>query len=91
MSDTVFIKNPDLPDARPAQTSREAFDKVWSKKGFKLVNADGSELQDPESLKGKALDDALEAAGLDTGGTAAEKRQRLVDHQAGTLDQPAEA
>lgn len=33
-------------------------------------------------LKGQALDDALEAAGLTKTGTADEKRQRLADHQA---------
>lgn len=31
-------------------------------------------------LRGKALDDALEAAGLSKGGTVDEKRQRLADH-----------
>lgn len=38
----------------------------------------------PDDLKGQALDDALDAAGLSKQGTAAEKRQRLADHQAGT-------
>lgn len=33
-------------------------------------------------LKGKALDAALEEAGLDKTGTADAKRQRLVEHQA---------
>jgi hypothetical protein len=34
---------------------------------------------EPEELKGQALDDALEAAGLSKSGTADEKRQRLAD------------
>jgi hypothetical protein len=36
-----------------------------------------------EELKGQALDDALEAAGLPKSGTADEKRRRLADHQSG--------
>lgn len=35
----------------------------------------------PVNLKGKALDQALADAGLATTGTAAEKRDRLADHQ----------
>lgn len=38
---------------------------------------------DPSELKGKALDKALEDAGLEKSGTAAEKRARLAEHQAG--------
>lgn len=36
----------------------------------------------PSELAGKALDEALDEAGLTKGGTADEKRQRLADHQA---------
>jgi hypothetical protein len=35
-----------------------------------------------EELKGKALDEALESAGLSKSGTADEKRDRLADHEA---------
>lgn len=35
-----------------------------------------------EELKGKALDDALDAAGLSKSGTADEKRDRLAEHEA---------
>lgn len=35
----------------------------------------------PVDLRGQELEAALEAAGLPKGGTAAEKRQRLADHQ----------
>lgn len=38
-----------------------------------------------DELKGAALDDALEAAGLPKSGTADEKRARLAEHQ-GTTD-----
>lgn len=38
---------------------------------------------DSGGLKGQALDDALDAAGLTKTGTADEKRQRLADYQAG--------
>ena len=37
MRDPVLIHNPDLPDAPPALVDRYAFDDVWSKKGFVLV------------------------------------------------------
>lgn len=35
----------------------------------------------PVDLRGAELDAALEAAGLPKGGTAAEKRERLAEHQ----------
>lgn len=37
---------------------------------------------DPADLKGKALDEALTAAGLPTSGKADEKRARLAEHLA---------
>ena len=37
MRDPVLIHNPDLPAAPPALVDRYAFDDVWSKKGFVLV------------------------------------------------------
>lgn len=40
----------------------------------------------PVDLRGKALDSALEAAGLPKNGTADEKRQRLTDHQASVAE-----
>lgn len=53
------------------------------------VDADGkalpvkthANLPSVEELKGKALEEALNAAGLDTGGTADEKRARLDAYQ----------
>lgn len=84
MSDLVHIKHPDLPDSRPAVATREAFDQLWSRKGFQIVNEDGSPVQEPAELKGKALDEALTSAGLSTSGSADEKRERLAAHQAGT-------
>lgn len=41
-------------------------------------------LGDPDGLRGRALDDALEAAGLSTGGTVAQKRARLAEAQGAT-------
>lgn len=76
----VFIKNPDLPDHPPATTTREAFEEVWQDKGFVLVDDKGDPLPDPAELKGKALDDALTAAGLPVTGTADEKRAALAAH-----------
>ena len=43
----------------------------------------------PVDLRGKELDAALSAAGLPTSGTAAEKRERLADHQSSTGNPPA--
>ena len=37
---------------------------------------------DAEELRGKALDEALEDAGLSKSGTADEKRARLAEHEA---------
>lgn len=43
-------------------------------------------------LRGAALDQALEEAGLPKGGTADEKRARLEDHRwNGALDAPSES
>lgn len=41
-------------------------------------------------LKGKALNDALKAAGLPAGGTAAEKRARYAEHLAAAANLPPE-
>lgn len=42
-------------------------------------------------LKGKALDDALDAAGLSKAGTVEEKRARLTDHEAAEVTTPADS
>jgi hypothetical protein len=44
------------------------------------LEADASTPDDPSELKGKALDDALDANGLSKDGTADEKRARLAEH-----------
>ncbi len=44
--------------------------------------AEGSNDEDGEVLKGAALDEALTAAGLSKSGTADEKRQRLAERDA---------
>jgi len=46
-------------------------------------------VQDAEELKGKALDDALDGAGLSKSGSADEKRQRLAEHQAAVSNPPS--
>ena len=33
----VRMRHPDLPKADPAVTTQEAFDKVWTKKGWQIV------------------------------------------------------
>lgn len=45
------------------------------------LDDDSTDAPDAAELKGKALDEALDAAGLAKTGTADEKRQRLADHQ----------
>jgi hypothetical protein len=42
--------------------------------------------EEAEALKGKALDEALEAAGLSKAGTADEKRARLAEHEAESVN-----
>lgn len=77
---TVFMSHPDAPGHAPAVTSREAFDDLWSGKGWELVEADGSPQTPVSELRGKALDEALTAAGLTVTGTADEKRAALAAH-----------
>lgn len=38
MADQVTMSHPDIPDATPAITSREAFDGVWAAKGWVEVD-----------------------------------------------------
>ena len=77
---TVFMSHPDTPDHAPAVTSREAFDALWAAKGWELVESDGSPITSPADLKGQALDQALQDAGLPVTGTAADKRAALAAH-----------
>ena len=51
--------------------------------------AERQAVQDAEELKGKALDDALDSAGLSKSGSADEKRQRLAEHQAASINPPS--
>lgn len=44
--DHVLITHPDLPTAKPASTSQEAFDLVWKDKGWKITSpADALKLE----------------------------------------------
>lgn len=56
---TVRITHPDLPKAKPATTSQEAFDKVWKGRGWKTVSDAEAlktelELTNPEPAPAKA-------------------------------------
>lgn len=43
---TVLITHPELPTAKPANTSQEAFDTFWKDKGWKIVSpADALKLE----------------------------------------------
>ncbi len=37
MADTVEMTHPDLPDAPPAQVTRQAYELTWKAIGWKLV------------------------------------------------------
>lgn len=53
---------------------------------FLAAMASRQATKDAEELRGKALDEALETAGLSKSGTVDEKRQRLADHQAASTN-----
>ncbi len=60
---------------------------------FQVALAEWHAAKNAEELKGKALDDALDKAGLSKAGSADEKRQRLAENQAASTtsesgDQP---
>ena len=40
--DHVLITHPDLPTAKPASTSQDAFDKVWEPKGWKITSPENA-------------------------------------------------
>lgn len=64
--------NPDAPNAEIGVQAADAYEPE------PILSAD--EVAD---LKGQALDDALESAGLSKSGTADEKRSRLAEYEAG--------
>lgn len=74
MSQQVTVSKDDTVRVVPAELADRYRDR-----GFEVTLVAGSE--DPSELKGAALDEALEAAGLPKTGSAAEKRQRLAEHQ----------
>jgi hypothetical protein len=61
--------DPDAPNFDPDQASVEEVQRIYS-------------ADEVAELKGQALDDALDAAGLSKSGTADEKRARLAEHEA---------
>jgi hypothetical protein len=57
-------------------------DRGWYTPEESAAHAEEQAAKDAEALKGKALDDALDKAGLSKAGTADEKRARLAEHEA---------
>lgn len=57
-------------------------DRGWYTPEESAERAEEEAAQAADALKGKALDDALDNAGLSKSGTADEKRARLVEHEA---------
>lgn len=70
----VTMRNPRTADVKviPAELEDRYTDRGWEP----VAGA-------PAGLKGAALDEALEAAGLPKSGTADEKRARYAEHLAG--------
>ena len=75
-TDVVWMKHEASGEHAPARTTREAFDTLWSGKGWYEVTDQGE--RPASELRGAELDAALEAAGLSKSGTVAEKQARLA-------------
>lgn len=49
MADLVYMKHPKVSgDHAPAVTTQEAFDELWSEKGWKLTDGDGNPVRSAE-------------------------------------------
>lgn len=82
MQDAVRIKTEDGTEVTHTREFAESHGlKILEDKA--ALGRDGRALDPkyPVDLRGAELDTALEQAGLPKGGTAAEKRERLSDHQ----------
>jgi hypothetical protein len=71
MAERVLMYHPDLPHEKPVSVTARAFDKAWSRKGWKQATEDLSKLSKDELVA------AAERAGVDTSGTKAESAARL--------------
>lgn len=58
---------------------------------FEAALAARQAVQEAEELKGRALDEALDSAGLSKSGSADEKRQRLAESQAAEVTTQADS
>jgi hypothetical protein len=78
---------------RPLPVTRKNGRRVLPRTSVDQEAARRAASEPASELQGKALDIALEDAGLPKTGSAGEKRQRLADHQAGVSadDTPEEA
>lgn len=65
----VHITNPDLPKAKPALTTQDAFDAVWKDKGWKIVSPTEA-LKIERELDTPAAADAPVKAAKTVGGAA---------------------
>lgn len=77
----VTMSNPKTGDVRVVPAELED---RYTERGWEAGTRTGAPA--PDELKGAALDEALDAAGLPKSGSADEKRARLAEHQA---DNPA--
>jgi hypothetical protein len=72
---SVTMTNPSNGDVRVVP---DALEQRYADRGFEVTAR--SEATADSALKGKALDEALDAAGLPKTGSADEKRARLAEH-----------
>jgi hypothetical protein len=72
---SVTMTNPSNGDVRVVP---DALEQRYADRGFEVTAR--SEKPAAGELKGKALDEALDAAGLPKTGSADEKRARLAEH-----------
>jgi hypothetical protein len=72
---SVTMTNPSNGDVRVVP---DALEQRYADRGFEVTAR--SEATAGSGLKGKALDEALDAAGLPKTGSADEKRARLAEH-----------
>lgn len=76
---SVTMRNPKNDDVRVVPNVLED---AYAARGFEVESRSEKPADGSDDLKGKALDEALDAAGLPKSGTADEKRARLAEHQA---------
>lgn len=89
MSELVRVKLPDGAEVSVGKSFAQSHGLEPLNKPAADARGNAIRTKMPVDLKGQALNQALSDAGLSTTGTAAEKRDRLADHQT-SVAQPAD-